>query len=126
MTARVLASATGPMRPTHYCVGWGGHRHRPRPDPGHAAVAITGSTAAGQAVMRDAAETMTRPLLELGGKAAMVVLPDGDLNTALEAGGPGVRRRRADKCDRLYPGARAPDRSRALKFLHQARRDDTG
>lgn len=52
--------------------------------PGTAAVAITGSTAAGQAVMRDAAETMTRPLLELGGKASLLVLPDGDLSAALE------------------------------------------
>jgi len=53
--------------------------------PDTAAVAITGSTAAGQAVLRDAAETMTRPLLELGGKASMLVLPDGDLETALAA-----------------------------------------
>ena len=53
--------------------------------PATTAVAITGSTAAGQAVMREAAETMTRPLLELGGKASMLVLPDGDLETALEA-----------------------------------------
>ncbi|EWT04212.1 aldehyde dehydrogenase [Intrasporangium chromatireducens Q5-1] len=51
--------------------------------PGTAAVAITGSTTAGQAVMRDAAETMTRPLLELGGKGSMLVLPDGDLERAL-------------------------------------------
>lgn len=55
--------------------------------PGTAAVAITGSTAAGQAVLRDAAETMTRPLLELGGKAAMLVLPDADLPAALAAAG---------------------------------------
>jgi acyl-CoA reductase-like NAD-dependent aldehyde dehydrogenase len=55
--------------------------------PGTAAVAITGSTAAGQAVLRDAAETMTRPLLELGGKAAMVVLDDGDLERALPLAG---------------------------------------
>ncbi|GAW51827.1 MULTISPECIES: aldehyde dehydrogenase family protein [unclassified Nocardioides] len=52
--------------------------------PATAAVAITGSTEAGQAVMREAAETMTRPLLELGGKASMLVLPDGDLEAALE------------------------------------------
>lgn len=55
--------------------------------PGTAAVAITGSTAAGQAVLRDAAETMTRPLLELGGKAGMLILPDGDLEAALAAAG---------------------------------------
>jgi len=53
--------------------------------PDTAAVAITGSTQAGQAVMRDAAQTMTRPLLELGGKASMLVLPDGDLEAALES-----------------------------------------
>jgi acyl-CoA reductase-like NAD-dependent aldehyde dehydrogenase len=53
--------------------------------PDTAAVAITGSTAAGQAVLRDAAETMTRPLLELGGKASLLVLPDGDLEAALTA-----------------------------------------
>jgi betaine-aldehyde dehydrogenase len=53
--------------------------------PDTAAVAITGSTAAGQAVLRDAAETMTRPLLELGGKASMLVLPDADLEAALAA-----------------------------------------
>lgn len=52
--------------------------------PSTRAVAITGSTEAGQAVMRDAAETLTRPLLELGGKAAMLVLPDGDLDAAVE------------------------------------------
>jgi betaine-aldehyde dehydrogenase len=55
--------------------------------PDTAAVAITGSTAAGQAVLRDAAETMTRPLLELGGKASMLVLPDADLEAALAAAG---------------------------------------
>ncbi|MGC5615382.1 aldehyde dehydrogenase family protein [Georgenia sp. Z1491] len=53
--------------------------------PGTAAVALTASTAAGQAVLRDSAETMTRPLLELGGKASMLVLPDGDLDQALAA-----------------------------------------
>lgn len=52
--------------------------------PGTRAVAFTGSTAAGQAVMRDAAETLSRPLLELGGKSTMVVLPDADVPTALE------------------------------------------
>lgn len=53
--------------------------------PGTRAVAITGSTAAGQAVLRDAAETMTRPLLELGGKATMLVLPDADAPAAFAA-----------------------------------------
>lgn len=53
--------------------------------PDTRAVAITGSTEAGQAVMRAAAATMTRPLLELGGKASMLVLADADLEAAVEA-----------------------------------------
>jgi len=53
--------------------------------PGTRAVAITGSTATGQAVLRDAAETMTRPLLELGGKSTMLVLPDADAPAAFAA-----------------------------------------
>ncbi|KAA5837981.1 aldehyde dehydrogenase [Saccharopolyspora hirsuta] len=52
--------------------------------PDTRAVAITGSTEAGQAVMRAAAATMTRPLLELGGKASMIVLEDADLEAAVE------------------------------------------
>lgn len=52
--------------------------------PDTRAVAITGSTEAGQAVMRAAAATMTRPLLELGGKASMLVLADADLEAAVE------------------------------------------
>lgn len=52
---------------------------------GTRAVAITGSTTAGQAVLRDCATTMTRPLLELGGKSTMLLLPDADLLAALTA-----------------------------------------
>lgn len=52
---------------------------------GTRAVAITGSTNAGQAVLRDCAMTMTRPLLELGGKSTMLLLPDADLQAALTA-----------------------------------------
>ncbi|MGY0488249.1 aldehyde dehydrogenase [Streptomyces sp. WG-D5] len=39
-------------------------------------VSFTGSTASGQAVMRSAADNMTRLTLELGGKSAAVVLDD--------------------------------------------------
>lgn len=53
-------------------------------DPRTRGVAITGSTAAGQTVMRTAAKTMTRPLLELGGKATSIILPDAALRTTLE------------------------------------------
>lgn len=53
-------------------------------DPRTRGVAITGSTAAGQIVMSTAAKTMTRPLLELGGKATSVILPGTVLRTPLE------------------------------------------
>lgn len=46
-------------------------------------VAITGSTAAGQAVLTASAQHLTRPLLELGGKASSVVLPGTELSDPL-------------------------------------------
>lgn len=44
--------------------------------PGIRHVSFTGSTAAGQAVMRSAADNLTRLTLELGGKSAAIVLDD--------------------------------------------------
>lgn len=49
------------------------------------AVAFTGSTRVGEVVLASAARNMVRPLLELGGKNAAVVLPDAHLETALPA-----------------------------------------
>lgn len=46
-------------------------------------VAFTGSTRVGERVLSAAAATMTRPLLELGGKNPAVLFPDADLDTAL-------------------------------------------
>ena len=45
-------------------------------------VSFTGSTATGRAVMGDAAVTLKKVFLELGGKSAFVVLDDADLNGA--------------------------------------------
>ncbi len=52
-------------------------------DPRVDVVSFTGSTHVGRAVMRNAAETVKRVFLELGGKSAMVVLEDADLGSAL-------------------------------------------
>jgi betaine-aldehyde dehydrogenase len=52
------------------------------PTPGM--VSITGSTRAGKAVARSAADTVKRTHLELGGKAAVVVFDDADLASAAE------------------------------------------
>jgi acyl-CoA reductase-like NAD-dependent aldehyde dehydrogenase len=45
-------------------------------------IAFTGSPATGRRVMAAAAETLTPVLLELGGKDAMIVAPDADLERA--------------------------------------------
>ena len=52
-------------------------------DPRIDVVSFTGSTAVGKTVMRNAADTVKRVFLELGGKSAMVVLDDADLESAL-------------------------------------------
>ncbi|HWC78699.1 MAG TPA: aldehyde dehydrogenase [Pseudonocardiaceae bacterium] len=51
-------------------------------DPRVDLVSFTGSTATGHSVMTDAARTLKRVFLELGGKSAFVVLDDADLRTA--------------------------------------------
>jgi acyl-CoA reductase-like NAD-dependent aldehyde dehydrogenase len=48
------------------------------------AIAFTGSTGVGAAIRSAAAPDMTRTLLELGGKAAMVVFGDSDVDQAAE------------------------------------------
>ncbi|MFF6879863.1 MULTISPECIES: aldehyde dehydrogenase family protein [unclassified Streptomyces] len=55
-------------------------------DPHVAMVVFTGSTAAGRAVARVAGEGLKRVLLELGGKNALVVLEDADVEAAALAG----------------------------------------
>ena len=51
-------------------------------DPRVDLVSFTGSTATGRAIMAAAAPTVTRLFLELGGKSALVVLDDADLELA--------------------------------------------
>ena len=54
--------------------------------PGIDKIAFTGSTAVGQSIMQEAANTMKRVTLELGGKSPNIILPDADLDKAI----PGV------------------------------------
>lgn len=48
-------------------------------------VSFTGSTRAGSAIMANAAPTIKRVALELGGKSANIILPETDLATAIPA-----------------------------------------
>jgi aldehyde dehydrogenase (NAD+) len=56
-------------------------------DPRVDVVSFTGSTTTGRAVMRSAAEHITRVFLELGGKSAFVVLDDADVAAAASMAG---------------------------------------
>ena len=47
-------------------------------------ITFTGSVATGQAVLRNAAETVIPAVVELGGKSAGIVLPDADLDNVTE------------------------------------------
>lgn len=58
-----------------------GHEIATHPDV--AKVSFTGSTAVGKIIMRNAADTMKRLTLELGGKSAHIVLDDADLDKAI-------------------------------------------
>src|SRR5205085_11112782 len=53
--------------------------------PDVAKIAFTGSTEVGRSVMRDAAGTIKRVTLELGGKSANVIFADADLEQAAAA-----------------------------------------
>lgn len=48
-------------------------------------VSMTGSTATGQHIFRQAADNLTAVRLELGGKAPFILLEDGDVDKAVEA-----------------------------------------
>src|SRR5260370_23525772 len=52
--------------------------------PGVAMVSLTGDVATGKLVARDAASTLKRVHLELGGKAPVIVFHDADLNAVVE------------------------------------------
>jgi acyl-CoA reductase-like NAD-dependent aldehyde dehydrogenase len=48
-------------------------------------VSFTGSSAVGKQIMADGAASMTRVLMELGGKGAMIMTEDADVNAAVGA-----------------------------------------
>jgi aldehyde dehydrogenase (NAD+) len=51
--------------------------------PDVAKISFTGSTAVGKTILREAAETMKRVTLELGGKSPSIILDDADLEKAV-------------------------------------------
>ncbi|MEJ0024755.1 MAG: aldehyde dehydrogenase family protein [Rhizomicrobium sp.] len=61
-------------------------------------ISFTGSTETGKLVLKTAAETMKRVTLELGGKSPIVILPDADLDKAIEAAALGIYRNSGQIC----------------------------
>ena len=68
-------------------------------------VSITGSTSSGVMVSQDAAETVKRVTLELGGKSANVLLKDADFTTAVTKGVSDCFLNSGQTLFRAYPNA---------------------
>jgi aldehyde dehydrogenase (NAD+) len=67
-------------------------------DPRVDLVSFTGSTVTGSAVMTEAAKTVKKVLLELGGKSAFIVLDDADLPAACAKAAVAVARHAGQGC----------------------------
>jgi succinate-semialdehyde dehydrogenase/glutarate-semialdehyde dehydrogenase len=76
-------------------------------------VSLTGSTRVGQQMIRDAADTMKKVSMELGGNASLIVYDDADLETALNASVPTKYANAGQVCV-------TPDRFYVHESLHDA------
>ena len=75
-------------------------------------VSLTGSTRVGQQMIRDAADTMKKVSMELGGNAPLIVYDDADLETALNVAVPTKYANAGQVCvtpDRFYVHERLHD-----------------
>jgi acyl-CoA reductase-like NAD-dependent aldehyde dehydrogenase len=66
--------------------------------PGVDAIAFTGSTEVGRTVMREAAETLKKVSLELGGKSPNIVFADADLKAAVRGATTGIFYGKGEVC----------------------------
>jgi acyl-CoA reductase-like NAD-dependent aldehyde dehydrogenase len=66
--------------------------------PGVSRITFTGSTATGRKVLATAAQNLTYATMELGGKNAMLVLADADLNVALDVAVEGMYYNQGEAC----------------------------
>lgn len=61
-------------------------------------IAFTGSTKVGKSIMKEAANTMKRITLELGGKSPNIILPDADLTKAVPGVFSGIMANQGEVC----------------------------
>lgn len=66
--------------------------------PGVDKIAFTGSSAVGRQVMRDAAESLKRVTLELGGKSPNIIFADADLKAAVRGAQNGIFYGKGEVC----------------------------
>jgi acyl-CoA reductase-like NAD-dependent aldehyde dehydrogenase len=66
--------------------------------PGVDKIAFTGSTAVGHQVMREAADTLKRVTLELGGKSPNIIFADADLEAAVKGAQNGIFYGKGEVC----------------------------
>jgi len=66
--------------------------------PGVNKVSFTGSTEVGRGIMRDAAETIKRVTLELGGKSPNIVFADADIDAAVKGAYNGIFYGKGEVC----------------------------
>jgi len=66
--------------------------------PGVDKISFTGSTVIGKQVMRDAAETVKRVTLELGGKSPNIIFADADLKSAVRGAQNGIFYGKGEVC----------------------------
>jgi succinate-semialdehyde dehydrogenase/glutarate-semialdehyde dehydrogenase len=76
-------------------------------------VSLTGSTRVGQQMIRDAADTLKKVSMELGGNAPLIVFDDADLESALNMAAPAKFANAGQVCV-------APDRFYVHENLHDA------
>jgi len=67
--------------------------------PGIDKIAFTGSTAVGQEIMRNAADTVKRITLELGGKSPNIVFADSDIDNAVKGAISGIFYGKGEVCN---------------------------
>jgi len=66
--------------------------------PGVDAISFTGSTEVGKVIMREAADTLKKVSLELGGKSPNIVFADADLGGALKGASSGIFYGKGEVC----------------------------
>lgn len=76
-------------------------------------ITFTGATVTGQHVLRAAAENLTYATMELGGKNAMIVLDDADMDTAVDTAIEGMFYNQGEACT-----------STARLLVHESRYDE--